>query len=253
MKARSSQLVAPSSQPPASNSQPPDGGPPRAAAPSPAETEFEAAVVELFAQAADTLGIPKSVTAIYAVIFASPRPLSFADVEERLQLSKGSVSQGLRVLRDVGAIRAVDANEQSGKGKAQSEVSKGQGGVSEEQSGKGKVQSRAAAPSAADSRLTALRLSLNSGDAAGGNSTRRDYYIPNLELRRLVARLLKNKIEPQLAGGSRRLTSLVESVPFADPAAAELVRGRLKHLQTWQRKARKLVPFAKTLLLLGQD
>jgi hypothetical protein len=31
------------------------------------------------------------------------------------------------------------------------------------------------------------------------------------------------------------------------------VRGRLKHLQTWQRKARKLVPFAKTLLALGRD
>jgi hypothetical protein len=73
-----------------------------------------------------------------------------------------------------------------------------------------------------------------------------------MQLRQLVARLLKNKIEPQLAGSSKRLVSLVESVPFADPAAAELVRGRLKHLQVWQRKARKLVPFAKTLLALGQ-
>jgi len=222
-KACSSELPAPSSQPPASSV-------------TKAEAEFERAVVELFAQAADTFGIPKSVTAIYAVIFASPRPLCFADVEDRLRLSKGSVSQGLRVLREVGAITIADANGQSGKGKAQSGAA-----------------ASPLAPSAAEGKLTALRLSLNAGDAAGGNATRRDYYIPNMELRRLVARLLKERIEPQLAGSSRRLTQLVETVPFADPAAAELVRGRLKHLQVWQRKARKLVPFAKTLLLLGQD
>ena len=216
-----------------------------------AEAEFEQAVVELFAQAADTLGIPKSVTAIYAVIFASPRPLSFADVESRLGLSKGSVSQGLRVLRKVGAIRAVDARSQvqSAKGEAsfaeangQSEKGKAQSGVSEELSGKSKAQSGAAASPIAQ------RPSPIAPVAPG-----RDHYVPDMELRRLVARLLKERIEPQLAGSSRRLAGLVESVPYADPAAAELVRGRLKHLQVWQRKARKLVPFAKTLLALGQD
>jgi hypothetical protein len=188
---------------------PPNGRPPAAAAaPSPAEAEFEQAIVELFAPAADVLGIPRSIAAIYAVIFAAPRPLSFADVENRLRLSKGSVSQGLRVLRNVGAIRP-----------------------------------------AGEIELAAGLWPLASGNGA----PRRDHYIPNMELRRLVARLLKERIEPQLAGSGRRLTQLVESVPFADPAAAELVRGRLKHLQTWQRKARKLVPFAKTLLALGRD
>ena len=75
---------------------------------------FEQAMVGFFTEAAEMLGLPKSVAAIYAVIFASPRPLSFADVETRLQLSKGSVSQGLRFLRQIGAIRAAEGGERRG-------------------------------------------------------------------------------------------------------------------------------------------
>lgn len=68
---------------------------------------FESAVVAFFTDAADLLGIPKSVAAIYGICFASPEPLSFAEIETRLEISKGSVSQGLRVLREVGALRPV--------------------------------------------------------------------------------------------------------------------------------------------------
>src|SRR5437868_443768 len=73
--------------------------------------EFEVQVVEFFVGAADLLGVPKSVAAIYGMVFASPAPLSFADIESRLNLSKGSVSQGLRVLRDVGALKEVSRPE----------------------------------------------------------------------------------------------------------------------------------------------
>lgn len=68
---------------------------------------FEEQVVDFFISAADLLGVPKSVAAIYGIVFASPAPLSFAEIETRLNISKGSVSQGLRVLRDVGALREV--------------------------------------------------------------------------------------------------------------------------------------------------
>ncbi len=53
------------------------------------------------------LGIPKSVASIYGICFASPEPLSFGEIESRLDISKGSVSQGLRLLRQIGAIRPV--------------------------------------------------------------------------------------------------------------------------------------------------
>jgi len=70
---------------------------------------FEEAVVDFFVDAADLLGVPKSVAVLYGIVFASPRPLSFADIEARGTLSKGSISQGLRVLREMGAIQEVSA------------------------------------------------------------------------------------------------------------------------------------------------
>jgi len=68
---------------------------------------FDEQVVDFFVGAADALGVPKSVAAIYGIVFASPLPLSFADIEQRLDISKGSISQGLRVLREVGAVKEV--------------------------------------------------------------------------------------------------------------------------------------------------
>jgi DNA-binding transcriptional regulator GbsR (MarR family) len=68
---------------------------------------FEEAVIGFFTDAADLLGVPKSVAILYGIVFASPQPLSFAEIEHRLSLSKGSISQGLRVLREMGAIKEV--------------------------------------------------------------------------------------------------------------------------------------------------
>ena len=70
---------------------------------------FEEAVVDFFVDAANLLGVPKSVAVLYGIVFASPQPLSFADIQTRGTLSKGSVSQGLRVLREMGAIKEVSA------------------------------------------------------------------------------------------------------------------------------------------------
>lgn len=70
--------------------------------------DFADEVVAFFINAADLLGVPKSVATIYGVLFASAAPLSFADIEARVKFSKGSVSQGLRVLREVGAIKEAD-------------------------------------------------------------------------------------------------------------------------------------------------
>lgn len=76
----------------------------------PTVVAFEGQVVDFFVDAADLLGVPKSVAAIYGIVFASPEPLSFAEIEARLDISKGSISQGLRVLREVGALKEVSAD-----------------------------------------------------------------------------------------------------------------------------------------------
>lgn len=68
---------------------------------------FEAEVVGFFVDSAHLLGVPKSLAAIYGMCFASAEPLSFSEVQERLDLSSGSISQGLRILREVGALKVV--------------------------------------------------------------------------------------------------------------------------------------------------
>lgn len=71
--------------------------------------QFEAECVQFFAEAVQLFGIPKSVGQIYGLLYASPRPLGFLDIVERLEISKGSASQGMQLLRELGAINEVRA------------------------------------------------------------------------------------------------------------------------------------------------
>ena len=68
----------------------------------------EVGVVHLFVKLSRALGQPASVAEIYGLLFVSPRPLPQDEFIERLNLSKGSASQGLRYLLDLGAARTVN-------------------------------------------------------------------------------------------------------------------------------------------------
>lgn len=70
---------------------------------SPLETE----IIDFFVQLSRLLGQPRSLAEIYGLLFISARPLAMDDLIERLQLSKGSASQGLKFLRNIGAVRMV--------------------------------------------------------------------------------------------------------------------------------------------------
>jgi DNA-binding transcriptional regulator GbsR (MarR family) len=140
---------------------------------------FEVALVDFFVRGAELLGAPRSVAAIYGIVFASPEPLSFADIEAHLDISKGSISQGLRVLREIGAIKVVD-----------------------------------------------------------GNGSRRDYYAPDLELRKLVVRFLDERLQRQLSDGSERLKQLSRSVPDSSTANTATLRERIRQLKNWHDKAK---------------
>ena len=70
---------------------------------SPLETE----IIDLFVQVSRLLGQPRSLAEIYGLLFISAQPLAMDDLIERLQLSKGSASQGLKFLRNVGAVKMV--------------------------------------------------------------------------------------------------------------------------------------------------
>ena len=68
---------------------------------------WEIAVIDLFLNAANSFGLPKSYGQIYGLLFCRDQPLSLDCVIELLKISKGSASQGLRALRQLGAISSV--------------------------------------------------------------------------------------------------------------------------------------------------
>jgi len=70
-------------------------------------SELEVNTIELFVQIAHLLGISKSIGEIYGLLFVSFAPAPFEYVREKLRMSNGSASQGLRLLRSVGAIRTI--------------------------------------------------------------------------------------------------------------------------------------------------
>jgi DNA-binding transcriptional regulator GbsR (MarR family) len=67
----------------------------------------ELEVIGLFVNAVKMLGMPKSVGEIYGLLFIAPGPLPLDALVERLKISKGSASQGLKVLRAFGAVKQV--------------------------------------------------------------------------------------------------------------------------------------------------
>jgi len=154
---------------------------------------FERLVVEFFLEAADLLGVPKSVAVIYGLFFATAEPMCFAEVEERLDISKGSVSQGLRVLREVGALKPVQV----------------------------------------------------AGD-------RREFFIPDLGLRKLIVRWLDQRLQKQLEAGRSRLAELRRGIPAGRSNQTAELRTRLEQLKGWHSKARALLPVAKAFLVLGR-
>lgn len=67
---------------------------------------WEAEVVDFYTHLAQAFSLPKSVGSIFGIIFSSPVPLSLDDIVERLGISKGSGSAGLRLLQRVGAVQS---------------------------------------------------------------------------------------------------------------------------------------------------
>lgn len=175
-----------------------------------AQTEFVRECVEFFAEAVQLFGVPKSVGQIYGVLYASPTPLSFSDIVELLEISKGSASQGLQLLRSLGAINVADP-----KLKATSD----------------KQETR----SAQDSSLFA---------SDGG---RREYYEPELSLRKLMSGILRERLTPLAATGSDRLTRL-HKLAEQMGEGNDFYLDRAGQLNTWRRRLKTVLPVLSALL-----
>ena len=72
--------------------------------------DWESAVIDLFLNAANSFGLPKSYGQIYGLLFCRDEALAMDEVMILLEISKGSASQGLRALRQLGAITSTFAH-----------------------------------------------------------------------------------------------------------------------------------------------
>jgi DNA-binding transcriptional regulator GbsR (MarR family) len=72
--------------------------------------EADRKIIDLFVDGVRVIGLPKSIGEIYGQLFVSREPLSLDDLVARLGISKGSASQGLRMLRGLGAVKESDGN-----------------------------------------------------------------------------------------------------------------------------------------------
>lgn len=75
--------------------------------PSKAYEALENDVIGVFIGLVQTMGLPKSVGQIYGLLYISKEPKSMDDIRQRLQISLGSASQGLRLLRAIRAVKVV--------------------------------------------------------------------------------------------------------------------------------------------------
>ena len=169
---------------------------------------FEESVVAFFLEAADILGVPKSVAAIYGICFASPQPLGFSEIQARLDISAGSISQGLRVLREIGALKVVSVPT-----------------------------------------LNLTPSTLNAS-APGRGARPREHFEPDLELRKLIAHFIENRLQKQLSSGRTRLQAIAKAVPVGSNGTSKILKSRLKALQAWHDKSRAVMPIVKTFLKL---
>ena len=152
--------------------------------------EWEIAVIDLFLNAANSFGLPKSYGQIYGLLFCRNQSLSMDEVMKLLGISKGSASQGLRALRQLGAVSSV----------------------------------------------------FEPGE-------RRERFVAEIRLRKLVGGFLREQADPHLDKGVGRLKqieSLVNDLEDVD-ARKRGVR-RYEILSGWHRQMSRLLPWVKMIV-----
>lgn len=158
-------------------------------APAARALSFEWECVGLFSGFLHALGVPKSIGAIYGLLFASAEPLCFAQIVEKLEVSKGSVSLGLAFLRQSGAVKVVEI----------------------------------------------------AGD-------RREFYVPELGLRRLASGLIKEKIQPLAKETQGAVARLKRHAEAARGGRSEFQLERVEQLEIWHRQLGRVLPVVQTIL-----
>ncbi len=70
-------------------------------------SEHQIEIIDIFVQLSRLMGFPNSLGVIYGFLFVSLKPVNSEQISQTVKISAGSVSQGLRTLQNLGAIRTV--------------------------------------------------------------------------------------------------------------------------------------------------
>lgn len=152
-------------------------------------------MIDSFVRAANLVGLPRSIGEIYGLLYCSPEAMTFDQIVERLGISAGSVSQGLKTLRQLGAVK----------------------------------------------------LHYTPG-------SRKDHYLPELSMERLVRGFIKDQFAPHLESSADRLTAIeTQLAELSETPLRRHALQRLNTLRTWRRRTERLLPLALAVLAGGRS
>lgn len=83
----------------------PEKGVTSEAAERPQLNDNELLMIESWVRLANSWGAPRSVVQIYGFVFVSQQPVTAQDCVDCLKISRSSAGQGLKALKDIGAIK----------------------------------------------------------------------------------------------------------------------------------------------------
>lgn len=145
---------------------------------SPAEGE----IIHFFVHLASDLSMPKSIGEIFGILFCAEEPMAFEEVVAKLGLSKGSASQGLRVLQKINAVTTVYVARD-----------------------------------------------------------RRTFYQAETSMRKLFSGVLNETVRPHLESNEEHLERIHDLLQ--DGGDSALLQERVASLQSWNRKAKRILPW----------
>ena len=152
-------------------------------------TETELKVIELFVNSTRALGLPKSVGEIYGLVFASVEPLDMEAIMEKLGLSLGSTSQGLKTLRSLGAVRTTYTP-----------------------------------------------------------GVRKDFYVAELDFRKIITQYLSDVLLPQFAESRDKLEQLNQLLADDDTQSDSVIEDRVEVLLKVSKRVNLILPAVSKIL-----
>jgi len=193
--------------------------PPLATRHSSLPDSYQSGLVDIFADLAELFGNPKSYGQIYGLLFASEEPLSMEEIAQRLDISQGSTSQGLRQLEAFGAIvKKREDGDRQALYTAKLEMKLLISGFLKE-----RVIPRL---ESTESRVKALRDSLSSH---------------SLKSQTQVSALSSSSLSTPPLRSQTQVSAL-------SPTSLASMRFRLNRLAKWHRSARTILPLARKIL-----